>query len=95
MRTAEEIASAIVAKVDIWPTPLRRVVIVKFDGETPSVVRDVADDIHAARIEAVEEFRRRALLACDENEADDCVIADAAERCWARIAALPALPEEP
>lgn len=90
MRTAEEIAAKIVDELDTWPTPLRR-----YAEETPWVMQDVAAIIRAARIEAVEEFRRRALLACDENEADDCVIADAAERCWARIAALPALPEEP
>lgn len=92
MRTAEEIASAIVAKVDIWPTPLRRVVIVKFDGETPSVVRDVADDIHAARIEAVEEFRERARGECYDDGGESGWLAHTIAK---RIAALPALPEEP
>lgn len=83
MRTGEEIAKEIVDKLDTWPTPLRH-----YAGETPRVMQDVAAIIRAARIEAVEEFRKLALTECY-----DTGDGYAANRIWHRIVALPALPE--
>ena len=75
MRTAEEIAKDIVLGIDTY--------------DDQCVVR-IAKIIRAARIEAVEEFRKLALTECYDTRDEY-----AANRIWHRIAALPALPEEP
>ena len=80
MRTAEEIATDVMLSID--------------DMRPPHgwCVERVAEAIRAARIEAVEEFRERARGECYDDGGESGWLAHTIAK---RIAALPALPEEP
>lgn len=75
MRTAEEIAKDIVLSIDTYDD---------------QCVARIAEFIRAARIEAVEEFRRRVFLELDWEER---AATEPDFRVRLSIAALPALPE--
>lgn len=74
MKSAKEIAKDIVLSIDTYDD---------------QCVARIAEFIRAARIEAVEEFRKRAIAECYDN-GDTPYVASAIDR---RIRALPALPE--